>query len=172
MMQTLDVISVNFWQIVVSLCNLLILFLLAKKFLYRPVKNVLEKRRSTVDGLYERAQADRESARSQKMEYAQKLSHADEEAEAVIQSAVELARAREAQIVSLANEKAEGILRRAHEEALQEERKLRAGIKEEIVAVSAKLAEKMLQREINAEDHKEMIDSFIGSIGENNDTDQ
>ena len=43
-MQTLDVISVNIWQIVISLANLALLFLLLKKFLYQPVKRMLAKR--------------------------------------------------------------------------------------------------------------------------------
>ncbi len=33
-MQSLDVISVNLWQILISLCNLLILYLILKQFLY------------------------------------------------------------------------------------------------------------------------------------------
>ena len=39
-MQTLDVISVNLWQILASLLNLLILFLIVKHFLYKPVKTL------------------------------------------------------------------------------------------------------------------------------------
>ena len=41
-MQTLDVISVNLWQMVASLANLVILFLLIKKFLYKPVQTELK----------------------------------------------------------------------------------------------------------------------------------
>ena len=37
-MQNLDVISVNIWAIIASLCNLLILTLIVKKFLFKPVK--------------------------------------------------------------------------------------------------------------------------------------
>ena len=39
-------------------------------------------------------------------------------------------------------------------------------IKREIVDVSAAIAEKMLEREVNAEDHRAMIDSFIETVGE------
>ena len=51
-MQTLDVISINLWQVLVSLANLVLLFLLVKKFLYKPVKEMLEQRQSTIDGEY------------------------------------------------------------------------------------------------------------------------
>ena len=33
-MQTLDIISVNLWQMLASLANLVLLFLIVKKFLY------------------------------------------------------------------------------------------------------------------------------------------
>jgi len=43
-MPTLDVISVNIWSILISLCNLLILFFIIKKFLYKPVRKMLAER--------------------------------------------------------------------------------------------------------------------------------
>ena len=55
-MQSLEVISVNFWQILISLLNLLILFLLFKKFLFKPVNNMLAKRQSEIDAKYEEAE--------------------------------------------------------------------------------------------------------------------
>ena len=39
--QSLDIISVNIWQILISLINLLLLFLIIKKFLFKPVQNML-----------------------------------------------------------------------------------------------------------------------------------
>ena len=42
-------------------------------------------------------------------------------------------------------------------------------IKKEIVDVSTVLTEKMLHREINADDHRTIIDSVIAEMGENDD---
>ena len=47
-MQSLDVISVNIWQILASLANLVLLFLMVKKFLYKPVKKMLEQRQNAI----------------------------------------------------------------------------------------------------------------------------
>lgn len=41
-MQSLEVFSLNLWQMLISLCNLIILFLILKKFLYKPVRRALE----------------------------------------------------------------------------------------------------------------------------------
>ena len=54
-MQSLEVISVNLWQILISLVNLFLLFLILKRFLYKPVKSVLEQRQKELDDQYEAA---------------------------------------------------------------------------------------------------------------------
>ena len=48
--ETLDIISVNLWQMAASLLNLLLLFLIIKKFLYNRVKKMLQDRQNTIDG--------------------------------------------------------------------------------------------------------------------------
>lgn len=167
-MQSLDVISINLWQILVSLINLVLLFLIIKKFLYKPTKRMLESRQNTIDGQYEAAKEAEEKALEHKAAYEEKLSDAKKEADSVIQSAVDTASLREKEILSDAKEKAEGIIRKAKEDAELEKRKAEESIKQEIVEVGTLLATKMLEREISAKDHKDIIDSFIDSIGDEN----
>ena len=57
--------------------------------------------------------------------------------------------------------------RQAETQAELEMRKAEEGIKKEIVEVSTALANKLLEREINADDHRDLIDSFIEKIGDN-----
>lgn len=164
-MQSLDIISVNFWQILISLANLFILFMLLKKFLYKPVKNVMDERRAAIERDYKDASDAKESALRQKSEYEEIRSGADSEAANILKNAVDVAKAREKEIVDEANEKARGIIKRAEADALLEKQKAREDIKNEIVNVSTLLSEKMLEREISAKDHEKLIDSFIDNIG-------
>ena len=167
-MQSLDVISVNIWQILISLINLVLLFLIIKKFLFGPVNKMLENRNAEIDSQYDtaaQAQADADAAKS---EWEQKLSGADAQADAILQNATENAKRRGDKIVSDAQERAQGIIRNAEAEAMLERKKATDGIKREIVEVSEAIAEKMLEREINAEDHRALIDSFIDEIGDTN----
>ena len=165
-MQTLDVISVNLWDILVSLLNLILLFLVAKHFLYKPVKNILAKRRATIDGDYAAANEAKEAALSEKAAYDEKLLGAKEEAENVIKNAVSVAAAREKEIIAEAKEKADGILRKAESDAILERKKAEDSIKREIVEVSSALTEKLIEREVSNDDHKRFIDSFIEGIGD------
>lgn len=165
-MQNLDVISVNIWQMLASLANLVIIFLLVKKFLYKPVKKMLETRQNAIQSDYDAAQDAKNQALAEKATYEEKLRTAKAEADDVIKSAVNVASQREKEIIAEAKVRADGIVRQAENDAVLERKKAEDGIKKEIVEVSSLLTEKMLGREVSAADHQNFIDSFIESIGE------
>ena len=167
-MQTLDVISVNVWQILISLLNLVVLYLIVKFFLYNPVKNVLAKRSAELEEHYTAAEEAEAVADKSRMEWEEKLSGANAEANSIIQNATDLARNRGDAMITEAREKADGIIRVAQNEAELERRRATDQIKKEIVNVSAALTEKILEREVNTNDHKALIDSFIENIGDGN----
>ncbi|MBO5775748.1 MAG: F0F1 ATP synthase subunit B [Clostridia bacterium] len=168
-MQTLDVISVNVWQILISLINLVLLFLILKKFLYKPVKKMLQKRKEELDAQYQAAEDAEQEAQAHRAEWEAKLSTADEKATEILQNATENAKRHGERLVEEAQQKAEGIIRVAQNEAELERKKATEDIKREIVEVSGALTEKMLAREINAQDHHALIESFIENIGEEDD---
>ncbi len=168
-MQNLDIISVNFWQILISLVNLLLLFLAFKKFLYKPVKNILAKRQAEIDKDYAEASAAQAAADENRRVWEAKMASAEAEADEIIRTATEKAKRRSDTMVEEAREKADGIVRVAQSEAELERKKAVDGIKREIVEVSGALTEKMLEREINTDDHRALIDSFIEEIGDGDD---
>lgn len=169
MMQTLDVISVNLWSILISLANLLLIFFILKFFLWKPVKKVMKQRQDMVDKQFADAAEAQESARADKAAWAEKLAGADAEADARIQAADATARQHGDRIVADARLRAEDIVRQARNEAALERTKAEAAIKEEIVQVSTALAQKMLEREIAPADHQQLIDSFLDEIGDAHD---
>lgn len=165
-MQTLDVISVNLWDIVVSILNLLLLFLIVKKFLYKPVKKMLAARQAAIEADYSDAEAAKNAALRDREAYEEKLASAKSEADRVIKTAADIAKEREREIIADAKEKADGIIRQAEADAALEIKKAEDTIRREIVEVSSALTEKLLEREVSEDDHKQFIDSFIEGIGE------
>jgi F-type H+-transporting ATPase subunit b len=172
MIQSLDVISVNLWQILISFINLILLFLIIKKFLFKPVKKVLAARQNELDEQYAEAKRAEEEANANRIAWKQKKEDLANEADAILQSATDSAKYRGEKIVAEAKDRADSILRQAEVEAALEKKKATADIKREIVEVSGALTEKMLGREINTADHQELIDSFIEEIGDEDDTDR
>lgn len=171
-MQSLEIISVNLWNTLLSLGNLVLIFWIVKKFLFQPVRRVFEQRRNEIAQQYAQANAAEQQARANREAWETKLAGADAEADRIIAEATDTARHRATQIVEDANAKANGITKRAEEEAVLTKKKAEEGIKREIVDISSAIAEKMLEREIKTEDHRALIDSFIDKIGEENGGDQ
>ena len=167
-MQTLDVISVNLWQILISLVNLFLLFLIVKWLLFKPVKDVLAKRQQELDEQYASAARAEQAAQANQLLWEEKMQTADAEADAILQKAAEQAKFRGETLISDAQSRADSIIRLAQDEVELERRKAVDEVKREIVEVSGALSEKILEREINAEDHRKLIESFIETVGDGN----
>ena len=163
-MQFLDVISVNIWAIIASLANLLILTLIIKKFLFKPVKKMVDARRAAIDDDYARAQTAREEAEETRRNYDKAMAAAKMTGDQIIADANRTAEFRSNEIIAEARERASEIRRQAETDAQLERRKAEDEMKHEIANVSAQLTGKLLQREINEEDHRELIDSFLKDL--------
>jgi len=165
-MQSLDVISINLWNVLISLANLGILYWVMKKFLYAPVRNMIAKRQAELDSQYARAAEAEEKANADRDLYAQKLRGAKSEADGILRKAAADADRNGARIVTEARDKADGIIRQARSEVELEKKKAEAEIRRQIADVSTALTEQMLRREIRQEDHRGLIDSFLEEMGD------
>ena len=171
-MQFLEVISVNIWQILISLLNLVILFFILKRFLFKPVQGMLAKRQEELDKKYDDAEQARSLANSDREFWNEKMKSAKKEGESIIQKAIDDAKNLSSRLIFDANTKADGIIKEAKAQAQLELKKAEKEIKQQIVDTSVILADKMLEREINIEDHQTLINSFIEGLGDDNGSDQ
>ena len=163
-MKFLDVISVNIWAILASLANLLILTLIIKKFLFKPVKKVMDARRAAIDEDYAQAKTAREEAEQTRQNYEEAMAAAKMTGDQIIADANRTAEFRSNEILAEARERATEIRRQAEADAVLERKKAEDEMKHEIVNVSTQLTGKLLQREINEEDHRNLIDSFLSDL--------
>ena len=163
-MQNLGVISVNLWQIVVSLLNLVLMFLILKRFLFKPVKKMMDARRAAIDDTYAQAQTALDEAEENRRNYEEAMAAAKMTGDQIIADANRTAEFRSSEIVAEARERAAEIRRQAETDAILERKTAEDEMKHEIANVSAQLTGKLLQREINEEDHRELIDSFLKDL--------
>jgi len=166
MLQTLDIISVNIWQILISLANLLIMYLILKKFLFGPVQKVLATRQKQVDDIYGEANKSRESAESMRQEYEEKLATARDEADGIVRSAVQTAQRRSDTMVSEAAEQVSHMKQKAAGEMAQEKKQMLEGVRSEISDIAVEIASRIVGREVRKEDHESFVDDFIRNVGE------
>ena len=160
-MQSLSIISVNIWSVLISLANLCLLTWIVKKFLFQRVMKVMEQRRTAIDDGYARAEAAQAEAEENRKNYAAAMAAAKQTADQMISDAARSAERRGAEIENAAREQAAEIRRQAEEDARLEKKKAEQEMKREIADISAQLTGKLLEREITAEDHRALIDSFL-----------
>ena len=129
---------------------------------------MLAKRQGEIDAKYEAAEEAKRIALEEQQLWDEKIGLVKEQTDEMIKKAQDSAKRQSDTIVSKAKEQADGIIRQAETQAQLEIKKAEDGIKKEIVEVSAALANKLLEREINADDHRALIDSFIEKIGDEN----
>ena len=165
-MQDLDIISVNIWHIVISLANLVILFLILKKLLFKPIKKIVDQRQKEIESEYKKAEKTQAEADAIKAEWEGKMETAEAEADKIISDAVERADSRNEVMLYESREKADQIIRKAKADIERERKDARETIKKEIVDVSQALSEQIIGREINMDDHRDLIDRAIDRIGE------
>lgn len=165
-MQSLDIISVNIWDILISLANLLIMFLILKRFLFKPVKRVMDARQAQVDKIYSDADQDRNEAAKMRQDYEQKLAAAREEADGLVRNAVQTAQRRSDEMMAEASGQASRMKQKAEEEIAREKQQMLQDVRGEISDLAVSIASKVVEREIDPEDHRQFVDEFIRNVGE------
>lgn len=160
----LELISLNIWHIVATIGNLLILTWILKKFLWKPVTNMLEKRKNEVDEIYRKAEDAKRVAEQDRLEYRAKLDGAKEEADEIVRAATVRADKLSESIIDDAKSRADDTLRRAEAEIELEKKRAMNELKDEISSISMQIAENVVGREMNEDDHRELIDSFIDEL--------
>ena len=159
-------IGVNFWTALFVLLNTLLIYFVAKKFLFKPVMKMIKDRQDEIDTMYQQAGDAKDAALALEAEYKEKLSQAALTGERMVKEAVERGQHREEEILRQANLEAETMKAKASADIAREKKKALNDAKDEISGIAIAIAEKVVGREVKAEDHSALVDGFIDRLGE------
>lgn len=158
-------IGTNFWTMIFAWINLLILYLLFKKFLFGPVKKMIDDRQKEVDDIYKDAEDSKAAAEVMKAEYEAKLESAETESEEIVKKAVRKAQLKEEEILKEADAKAARTLARAEEQIEMEKKQATEDIKGQVSDIAIEIAEAIIARDVDEAEHAQLIDEFIDKMG-------
>ena len=158
-------VGVNFWTMIFAWVNLLILYIAFKKFLFVPIKKMIDDRQHEIDDIYSDAESARESAGELKAEYEEKISHANEESEEILKAALRRAQLKEEEILKEANAEASRVLERAEEQIELEKKRALNDVKDQVSSMAIGIASAVIERDVSEDEHRELIDDFINNIG-------
>lgn len=147
------------WEII----NVLILFALVKKFLFKPVREILKKRNDEIEASYQAAEKTNKDADDLKAQLAASASKIAENEEKAVADAKEKGAAEYDRIVGEAQSKSEQIISEARDKAKavadQEKRKAEDEITGMVKEAAAKIAE--------SESDEKLYDDFLKEVSQN-----
>lgn len=165
-MQVQDLVTIIPWTFIAQICNLFIQVYLIKRFLFKPINQMLEKRKALADAEIQDAVKAKDEAQAMKAEYEQNMQAAKEKAGEILTTAQKTAAIQSEEMLREATSQAAAIKAKAESDIAQEKRKAVNEIKDEIGGMAMEIAGKVIEREISEEDHRKLIDEFISNVGE------
>jgi F-type H+-transporting ATPase subunit b len=159
-------VGIDPWTALFTFCNMMITFAVLKKFLFKPVKKMIDDRQTEIDTMYADADAAKQKAAELEQEYQQHLQSIRDERDTLLREATARAQKREEEIVGEARAEAAALRAAAEADIAQERKKAVNDLKNEIGGIAVDIAGKVVEREINETDHKALIDEFIRNVGD------
>lgn len=151
--------------------NVLILYFLLKKFLIKPLDNILAKRQEVVDSMLNNAK-DRESeAMELKQKYETQIAAVQMESDRMVEQAKKDAGFERDRILNQANDQAKDILVKARETVTLEREKAMREMETEVASLALTAAQKILSGQSSEKSDRMLYDQFLDKAGDNNDTD-
>lgn len=161
-----SLVGVNFWTALFGLCNMLITFAILKKFLFKPVKKMIDDRQKEIDDLYADAGNAKAQAEALRQQYDARLKDAHAEGDRIIREATRQAQSQEEAILRDAQDKAARTMERAQEQIALEKKQAMNDLKDQVSGMALDIASAVLEEDIDGKKHTQLIDRFIKDLGE------
>lgn len=165
-MEVQNLVGLVPWTFVAQIANLFIQVYLIKRFLFKPINAMLEKRKAMADAQIQDAVKAKEEAEAMKAEYEQNMLEAKNKASEILTNAQRTAAIQSEEMLKEASAQAAAMKSKAESDIAQEKRKAVNEVKDEIGGLAMEIAGKVIEREISEKDHTKLIDEFIANVGE------
>ena len=153
------------WHIIWNMINILVLFLFMKKFLFKPVTAMMEKRTQTIQDSFDEAEAKKAEADRLKEQYEAEISTANAEAKRIIQAAREKANLDYyKRLEELEDEKAKMVKEATAEIELERQNSIREA-QQEIATMAVLAASRIIGKNIDINDNKQLFGDFVKEVG-------
>ena len=153
------------WSLVFTIINIIILYLLMKKFLFGPITSFMENRTKGIQSELDNAEQKLKEAENTKKEYEEILKGANQKAMEIIEKANERGSKDYEQHIANAKKDADAIIKRGEESIQIERQKMMREVRNEVASVAFAVASKMIGKNIDTSSNKQIVDKFLDDAG-------
>jgi F-type H+-transporting ATPase subunit b len=153
------------WNMVFNMVNILILYLLMKKFLFGPISEIMEKRSNTITTSLMEAENKNKDALQLKQDFEKMLETADEKAASIIKEAEQRALEEHDKQIIATKEEITKMIEEANKSIELERKKSMEEIQSEIANIAIAAAVKVIQKNVDSSTNDRIINDFLQEAG-------
>ena len=152
----------EFWTtLFFTIINILVLYFILKKLLFKPVTNFMDNRTNKIDEALKMAAEAKSKLASMEDEHQRRLKEIKDEGSLLIKDYEKKATEEYTSIIEKAKEESAIMLKNTRAELETEKEQLMSNLKEEVVTLVLETSEKVLDRNVNSEDNRKFIQDLI-----------
>lgn len=149
----------------ITVLNLLVLFFILKKLLFKRVTDFMDNRNNKIDEAINSANALKAEVEDMKLEYANRLKSAGEEGKKIIEEQRAIALEEYNSTLNTAKQDAKTIIDNARKEIEIEKDKALSSLKKEVGGLVISASEKVIKKNMDTETNKKIISDFLEDSG-------
>lgn len=153
-------------QMIIQMINTIIMYLILRKLLFKPVTEFMANRTAEIEGSYKDADEAVKKGEELKAEYEAKINSAKEEAQEIVKNGSKRAEERADEIIKSAQEETVQLKERANRDIQREKQKVMNELKDDISSLAILAASKVIETDIDEAKHEKLIGDFIEEVGE------
>lgn len=159
-------------NLVFTIINLLVLYLLMKKFLFGPIIKVMDVRKAMIDQQFAGAKEQEDQAKALKEQYEGALKSAREESFQIMEQARKEAKAQADKTVEDTQAKVSAMLAKAQEDINTERENAMRQMKDDVASLAMEAAGKIIGKNSGADQDLSLYYQFIEKAGDPDDSDR
>ncbi|MHB1483968.1 MAG: F0F1 ATP synthase subunit B [Saccharofermentanales bacterium] len=147
---------------VFTIINLLVTYLILKKFLFKPTIKFIRKRQDSIEADLKNAKDTREAADAKFAEASARIESSIHEASGIVNDAKVQAEAQSDLLLAAAKKEAAEIITRADDDIERMRTGMMEQMRDEVADLAVSIASKVIRQTIDESKQKELVDQFIG----------
>ena len=159
-------------NLVFTIINLLVLYVLMKKFLFGPIIKVMDERKAMIDQQFAGAKEMEDNARALQDQYETALKSAREESYQIMEQARKEARLQTERTVEDTQAKVDAMLSKAQEDIRQERENAMRQMQGDVASLAMEAAAKIMGKSNGADQDLSLYDQFLKEAGDPDDSDR
>ena len=152
-------------ELIYSLIAFIVLIVLFKKFAFKPVQEGLQARTQRIRDDLEKAEKAKTEAEGVLADYKKQMGDAKAEADKIMDEARQQAEKVKSDLIAKANDEAAEIKSKASADIESARTAALASLQSSVAEIAIELAEKVVEKNLDRETNKRLIDGFIAKVG-------